>query len=566
MRGRRAQVSAVATILGLLLVVTFIANYLTTTLPGQMSTNDLDHVIQVENQVGRLQALLEAASGANAVGKQFTQPVTLGGAGQPPFAPADGGTFGPSNGSTFALAVPIGNGVWTYTPPTVARSVYTPGAGCSLASGSPTSVTCTGAGILLWNLSEAGKTSITFTGSAATGTYNINIQDSGTSTTNLATITLSLGSGTLNVLVIGNYDSIPLRLTGTGTANIAIIGNYDNLTITDKTGTGSVYLTELGTDDTTWIPYEGGLSNFVGSITGTADSVSVTTTLANMNSNTVASVYFVGDSFPPTTCPNDDLAISDSVAGGSGPLPPVIYPRSTTVSYGDYNVTYNGTSSPITPTTTPPVFWTKYNPDPSNILASAAANCPYYTEGSTPLDLGESGGGFTVHLANTYLPPADIAFDSGGVVYAQTGGIPTMIDPPAITATTVLGQLTGLSIWFPVFIGTFPVVSGLSTTELSARLLSVDTIALTTTTATTFALGADVTLTIVSPFAAAWENFFTSTQPYSQYGATCVGLTTACAGPYTVGGPHGTVSLAIPTGSALASLNVQIATFTVSLV
>jgi len=54
-RGRRGQVAAVATIFGLLLVVVFIANYLTTTLPAQMSVNDLDHVIQVENQVGQLQ-------------------------------------------------------------------------------------------------------------------------------------------------------------------------------------------------------------------------------------------------------------------------------------------------------------------------------------------------------------------------------------------------------------------------------------------------------------------------------------------------------------------------------
>ncbi|MCI4339501.1 MAG: hypothetical protein L3J68_04125, partial [Thermoplasmata archaeon] len=83
LRGRRGQVSAVATILGLLLVVTYIANYLTTTLPQQMSINDLNHDVQVEDQLGGLQALIGAAVASNAIGAQFSQPVTLGGVGQP---------------------------------------------------------------------------------------------------------------------------------------------------------------------------------------------------------------------------------------------------------------------------------------------------------------------------------------------------------------------------------------------------------------------------------------------------------------------------------------------------
>ncbi|MGI0154840.1 MAG: hypothetical protein ACREDE_01715, partial [Thermoplasmata archaeon] len=97
LRGRRGQVAAVATILGLLLVVTFLANYLTATLPGQMSVNDLQHDVQVENQVGRLQALLAASVTSGAVGAQLSAPVTLGGAGQPPFAGADSGWVSPGN-------------------------------------------------------------------------------------------------------------------------------------------------------------------------------------------------------------------------------------------------------------------------------------------------------------------------------------------------------------------------------------------------------------------------------------------------------------------------------------
>ena len=48
-RGRRGQVAAVATLLGLLLVVTFIANFLTTVVPNQMQVNDLNHEVTVES-------------------------------------------------------------------------------------------------------------------------------------------------------------------------------------------------------------------------------------------------------------------------------------------------------------------------------------------------------------------------------------------------------------------------------------------------------------------------------------------------------------------------------------
>jgi hypothetical protein len=88
-RGERGQVAPVATILGLLLVVTFIANYLTATLPGQMSANDLNHELLLENQLGQFSALLPAVSATGITGAQVSQPISLGTASQPPFAGAD---------------------------------------------------------------------------------------------------------------------------------------------------------------------------------------------------------------------------------------------------------------------------------------------------------------------------------------------------------------------------------------------------------------------------------------------------------------------------------------------
>jgi hypothetical protein len=145
-RGRRAQVAAVATLLGLLLVVTFIANYLSTQLPNQMLQNDLNHEITVENQLGRFDALLQAVSAAHAVGAQVTQPLSLGSAGVPPFAapdtsyliaPASGTwaqvnyTTAGANGNTVVTTpIPLGAGVVA-----ALRNSYAPGAEVALVQG-----------------------------------------------------------------------------------------------------------------------------------------------------------------------------------------------------------------------------------------------------------------------------------------------------------------------------------------------------------------------------------------------------------------------------------------------
>lgn len=99
-RGRKAQVSAVATILGLLLVVSFIANYLSTSLPQYMTVNDVSHDLLVENEVGRLSALLFQASNKSTLGLELSQPIVLGSAGLPPFAPPDRGAIAPAVGGS----------------------------------------------------------------------------------------------------------------------------------------------------------------------------------------------------------------------------------------------------------------------------------------------------------------------------------------------------------------------------------------------------------------------------------------------------------------------------------
>jgi len=112
-------VSAVATILGLMLVVVFIANYIATTLPNTMGQNELQHETQVENQVSELSALLQAVAVNGVVGAQVSQPISMGSAGAPPFAGPDG--------STLTSIAPVNNTTGTYPAENVSFSLTGPG-------------------------------------------------------------------------------------------------------------------------------------------------------------------------------------------------------------------------------------------------------------------------------------------------------------------------------------------------------------------------------------------------------------------------------------------------------
>lgn len=94
-RSRRGQVAAIATLLGLMLFVTMLANFFATQLPAQMRVNDANRALTVENQFAALSAAMRGVAQADALGGLLTQPVSLGSAPDPPFAPADGGSIGP---------------------------------------------------------------------------------------------------------------------------------------------------------------------------------------------------------------------------------------------------------------------------------------------------------------------------------------------------------------------------------------------------------------------------------------------------------------------------------------
>ncbi|MCI4342003.1 MAG: hypothetical protein L3K11_06520 [Thermoplasmata archaeon] len=200
-RSRKAQVSAVGVLLGLLLVTVYIANYLGMTLPSQMQELEFEHELQVENQLGRLQALVVAQARMGDFNIPFTSPVTLGSGSVPPFAPASTGSIGPDPGALSA-SLPYRVVSVTTHPPN-------------------------------WNVTPTCPA----TGSPCHGTLWDNI--TGTPNQSYA-FKFNGGAPTMNLNFTGSYDSITMEWLGkSSNGNVYAIFNGSNLHVTlDKGSNG----------------------------------------------------------------------------------------------------------------------------------------------------------------------------------------------------------------------------------------------------------------------------------------------------------------------------------------
>lgn len=156
------------------------------------------------------------------------------------------------------------------------------------------------------------------------------------------------------------------------------------------------------------------------------------------------------------------------------------------------------------------------------------------------------GAGFVVALRNTYASASEVAYDGGAVVFAQPGGVPTMADPPAITLSTA----GTLSIVLPTFTNTIGVESGTTLATIGLRLTSLQTVSLPVS-GYALASGVPVTITVFTPYAAAWLNYFAAQSAFSGATITC---TPTATGPhsvcstsylYTPGGAIGKVTISV---------------------
>jgi len=531
-RGRRAQVSAVATILGLLLVVTFIANYLTTQLPNQMSVNDLNHVTLVENQVGRLQAQLTAVAQSGQAGASVSQPITLGSDASPPFAASDSSVISPGNlsgGFTVNFTVV---GPSSYSPPAGGPQggPYNAAndAGCiPIPPAQPTnSITCSSARTIIYNFTGllANQPSYTFTLSGG-GTVKTNIIANHSS----ISITGSSNPG-ITLLVEGSNDTISV-VTSTVPEHIVIVGNYDTLSFTGSGGVENILI--VGNHDTV---NNGALSGSteVATIYGSND-VFTPGTVSSSHYN----VYFNGfdPSVPSATCPVDNISQSDTVGTPVG--------SSSTLSVTYNNTVYTGSGT--IPGTGANWAVTYQIPTPFS--------CPFYSQVVLPIPSGGSppGASLVVHLRNTYAPAAEIAFDQGAVVYAQPGGVPILIDRPSFSYA---GSTVSLRV--PVFRGPIPTEAGIGTADVMFRLLTTNTFQFPVN-GYSLQSGTHVTLSLRTAYGAAWMTYFGS-NPNLAGLFSCQGLAAACSGYYQPGGPLATITLSLPA----TALNIQVAVFAVS--
>ncbi len=531
-RGERAQVAAVATILGLLLVVTFIANYLSTTLPNQMSVNDLNHEIQVENQLGRLQATLEKVSSAGLAGAPAIQPITLGTAGAPPFAGSDGSVISnisgePLSSSTFSLAStryapPTGwvyGGTWSHS-----KCIAQP------STGQVTTFTCNGAGSSVnYNFTNCPSDCV-FTDTAVGtfwGNYSVN--------SSLISISQAGGAnGFQHVIVVGNYNEIWFNGTGNGgnIVNITIVGNYNTLNISGASG-WLVKVLIVGNHDRVTFSSNGNSNSLLLVGWGKYDSYNTSTSSGNR-------VFYNG--FDPELpispfCPYPGYSSTDTVGvmsknGGVGGVPSGIVGT----------VTYNNTVP-----TTQNSHWTY------TAAGTLTGTCVFFPQ-FLASGLSLHSASILVQVKNTYAPAAEIAFDQGAVVYAQAGGNPILIDGPPISYAG--GAVT---VWVPGFLNPIGTEAGIGTAVLSFHLVTVLKV---TAPGQGWVLNPSVpvTLTYYTPYACAWVSYFAGIPAFHGHYNTSASPQ-ACQAPYQPGQPAQKVTVSLPA----TTLTIELAVFAISL-
>lgn len=520
--------AAVATILGLLLVVTFIANYLQTTLPLQMEGNEFSHIAQVENQVSHLQAVAVATSDSGRTNWPISQPVTLGSEPVPPFGPADSGWLTTSvTNSTASLRYSSGSS--TYTPPVFGANGGLP-AGCSL-NGPLTQLTCGFVGTcVVYNFTGGAGT--TFSATAGSGSTCMK----SSFTTNSSTISVTEGGGgnANQMTVVGNSNTITFNPGGGATTtNLTVLGNSNSITVTCASGSNIVNILVAGSNNAV-LETCGGTTPGLTQIFGASNFYNLTVNQGGSHFHTIFAGYNPGT----PTCPYLNQSNTDKVGKFSG---------------------WNANGNTLNATFLNSVGYSKnvVNKGWTNYSASNPIACPFWTTASIVSNAWASAG-IVVHLKNSYVPNAEIAYDEGAVVFAQSGGLPVMLDGPAVTLGQTFGGAARVTLWLPTFIGNRTTETGITTAGVVLKLLDVNTISLPTSQSASTLQGS-VTLTIQTVYPSAWLTYFNSNVALFPNGATCSGP--GCGTVYNPGLSVATVTaVLVPT----TAITVEQALFSVT--
>jgi len=457
-RSRSGQVSAVATVLALMLFVSFLSTFVLGSLGSQMTQKEFQHQLQVENQMAEFQtALMEAAAipGGSVV---LSSPVTLGSGGAPPFGtPSSGYVSEEPTSSVISAGLAIAN--ITPSPPT-----WNTGSGCFSPGGNGT---CSGNNgpILYWN----------FSGSHDTVTPGVN----------------GCGSSGCTIVynISGNFDTIGLTLKGNNLGDVSFVlyGNWDNMTLAYQGSCNNhrvVNIFIVGTNDTYALAI-GGCASGVGA--------SISTTFIGSLAN---------------ICPYSNRVTTDHFLGATWGSSKGVY----------QNLTWRNAVGYVTPPHTIPTnggndFLTYAN-------TTGFSQCPFTKAVTTgPYDL-EFLSGIKTHLNNRYIAPSDVALDEGAEILGIQNGGSVMLSPPPVSYLVEPWGVS-LSLELTSITGNSGIATGVSTAAVLSQVLSVQTFHIRNAQASTFFL-TYLDLNITTAYPQAWATFWNKLSTVVPSGTTCV--------------------------------------------
>ncbi|HKV89849.1 MAG TPA: hypothetical protein VJQ43_01465 [Thermoplasmata archaeon] len=276
-RARRGQVSAVATILALLLLVAFIANFIIGELPAQMIQNETSHILTVEDQLARLQATIAAEATVPHTHIALASPLTLGSAADPPFGQA----------ATSSVQTEV-QGVGTVATYQVSNFESTPiswGSGSACLPGGKGTCATAGAKDTYNFAGNNTALPVKISGSGDSLFYNL------TGSNDTLTITWTGPNANVAYVVVnGTNDSVTLKKSATDVASpkffFSFYGATDTFTLTpsgSKSGPGGTLVSVLFVGSLGGICPWGNLSatDQLGTLGNGGKFVNITTTWSN---------------------------------------------------------------------------------------------------------------------------------------------------------------------------------------------------------------------------------------------------------------------------------------------
>lgn len=479
--------------MGLMLFVTFLANYVIAPLAQEMAQVEFEHDLQVQDQVMRLASVLQTELEHPNLPYAISSPITLGSSSVPPFSQPSTGQVALSP-TKIHLSLGYNLSQVIYAPPR-----WNIGSNC-LNGTPPGSGSCSSNGNLeSWNI---------------------------TGNNTVLTIKIVGGNNGLLYNVSGNNDTINIQWSGKDTTavNVVINGSYDVVNYTKQSAdssaaNGSFYF--FGQHDT--------FNFFPPSST------------AHIPFNT--HVQFVGEL--GSTCPSGTLSHTDKV----GVLAPGKNLINLTVTWWNATGVPSKSTNLYPPGTDPTstVTW-------QNRTGSIA--CAFFIEPSEFLSAAANSE-IDVNLLNRYVPAVGFELSQGAVIEQQAGGVPQMILQPSFHFFQTNNNMTKVAELDLVnFVGPATVAAGMVTATVSTRVVSTEAVTLANGTGSLI-LNVPVWFNLTTYYPAAWDAYFDLFPSYIPGGAVCVPISVitppaTCLAPAT----GQAVQLSVPIVVSALLLNV----------